>query len=270
MCNFTVLKTNYGEPHAQLIVGVVSIVVGKSLSILVDTPAAFYKVFYIDKPFDLSNATLLSFLWTRIAMLIEFIILIVPVFVLVYKLVEQTGENVHLCFLFGTCIVEIVIMVIYPRLIEPLTSSKEPIQEGELKSKIESLCKEVGFKPTKVVSEQGYSGDLHSNASASIDQICINKNLLIGHEDKQERLLAILCHELGHWKKAHLLKSTLIDTFYMIIFGVVLRKVIQEPGFLRNFGFHDESLFVSLVIFVRAWLVSFDLLLRIGLNWWSR
>ena len=85
-------------------------------------------------------------------MLIEFILLITPVFVLVYKLVELTGENVHFCFLFGTCIVEFVIMVIYPHLIDPLTSSKEPMQEGELKSKIEDLCMGVGFKPTKVLS----------------------------------------------------------------------------------------------------------------------
>ena len=56
----------------------------------------------------------------------------------------------------------------------------------------------------------------------------------------------------------------------MICFGMVLQKVIHAPGFLKNFGFHHESLFVSLVIFVRAWLVSFDPLLRVGLNWWSR
>ena len=111
-------------------------------------------------------------------MLLEFTILVVPVFVLVYKLVELTGENVHYCFLFGTCLVEFGIMVIYPRLIQPLTSSSKPIEEGELKQKIEDLCREVGFKPSKVLLEEGYSGDLHSNASASIDRICINKNML--------------------------------------------------------------------------------------------
>ena len=79
-----------------------------------------------------------------------------------------------------------------------------------------------------------------------------------------------MAHELGHWKESHLLKGSVIDTVYMVIFAAILQLLNNKASFLLSFGFHEESYFVSLGMFVWLFMVSLDPFLRIIMNWNSR
>lgn len=50
----------------------------------------------------------------------------------------------------------------------------------------------------------------------------LGKPLLKQHSAHCDEILAILAHEIGHWKESHLLKQTFVDTVYMVIFGLLL------------------------------------------------
>ena len=66
-----------------------------------------------------------------------------------------------------------------------------------------------------------------------------------------------MAHELCHWKQSHLVKSSLTDTLYMVLFGCLLSLVLNKPNFLAAFGFHETSFFVSLGLF--TWLYTVTL-----------
>ena len=68
----------------------------------------------------------------------------------------------------------------------------------------------------------------------------------------------------------HLYWSAVVDSFYMLIFGVLLSFIVNDANFLTAFGFFEPSYFASLGIFVWLYVQSLDLPLRIGLNWYSR
>ena len=108
----------------------------KAVEILFMTPWTAYDTFCIEVAHGMSKATLGSFLMMRVIMLVEFIMLPLPVFCFVAKVIEWSGDYIWLSFLVATSIVELFLVWIYPRVIKPLTSSKKPMPDkyGILKS----------------------------------------------------------------------------------------------------------------------------------------
>ena len=106
-----------------------------------------YDVFWIDKAFGMSEATPCSFVMSRVTMLLEFILLPLPVFVLVVKVMEWSGENLVLAFFLSTTLVEVILIWLHPRLIRPLTESRDPLPQkfNALRHEIEKLTSKVGF-----------------------------------------------------------------------------------------------------------------------------
>jgi len=106
--------------------------------------------------------------------------------------------------------------------------------------------------------EEADDGDLHSNASCSGNRIEINQMLLEHHDGHVQEILAILCHELGHWKEYHLYRSIPIDTMYMVIFALFLMPLVNNHILLASFGFKQESYIMSVMCAHLIFSVSFD------------
>ena len=108
--------------------------------------------------------------------------------------------------------------------------------------------------------------DMHSNASAYLGRICLNKNLLETFKDQPDEILAVLCHEFGHTKLNHLLKNTVVDMVYMLIFRLFLQVVMSDPNFLSAMGFEHKSLFATIALAIKMFQGSLDLFLRCVMN----
>ena len=101
----------------------------KSMDIIFFTPFSIYRVFWIDKPLGLSNANALSFIIGRIIILVQDLLLPMPVFLLIVKVVEWSGDYLTLVFFLATAFVEMIILWLYPRLIKPLTAKMTPLAD---------------------------------------------------------------------------------------------------------------------------------------------
>merc|ERR1719460_3031173 len=104
-------------------------------------------------------------------------------------------------------------MWIYPNFIQPLFNKFEALKDEELKTKIEDLAKEHKFPLTNLFQIDGSKRSSHSNAYFfgfwKWKRIVLYDTLLhLKHED----ILAILCHELGHWKFNHVNFNLLISS----------------------------------------------------------
>ena len=110
----------------------------RTVEILLYTPWSLYDVFWIDKAYGMSKATPCSFVMSRVTMLLEFILLPLPIFILVVKVMEWSGESLVLAFFLCTTLVEVIIIWLHPRLIRPLTQSLHPLPE-----KFESMSHEI-------------------------------------------------------------------------------------------------------------------------------
>ena len=113
-------------------------------------------------------------------------------------------------------------------------------------------------------------GDLHSNAVTTQKSIRLGDTLLEHHKGHNEEIIGIVAHELGHWKKNHLLKIAILNMFYMLIFGLIMIPVIDRDQFLASFNIYMESYFMTMVLYILFYLRSFDIPIRLFINWRSR
>ena len=90
----------------------------------------------------MSKATACSFVMERVSMLTEFLLLKLPVFALIVKVIEWSGSYLVLVLFCATTFVELVIIWLYPKVIAPLTASYTalPDKYAQLKEKMQILC----------------------------------------------------------------------------------------------------------------------------------
>lgn len=98
-------------------------------------------------------------------------------------------------------------------------------------------AKKVGISDNKILLEKSFQYDVHVNASTFLGKIHLGEPLFRAHGSKPAEIMAILSHELGHYKLGHLNWSLVVDTVYMVIYGTIISFLINDSVFLRGFGF---------------------------------
>jgi len=178
--------------------------------------------------------------------------LLVPALIWVVK---STGDRFYLyCWAFVQTLI-FAFMWIYPNFIQPLFNKFEALKDEELKAKIEDLAKEHKFPLTNLFQIDGSKRSSHSNAYFfgfwKWKRIVLYDTLLhLKHDD----ILAILCHELGHWKFNHVNFNLLISSAHIFslfwLFGTVMYSGETSQNIVRQFGYGEaNAVMVLLTIF---------------------
>lgn len=134
---------------------------------------------------------------------------------------------------------QVVMMSIYPTLIQPCFNKVEPLKDGPLRTRIEELAASLEYPLKKLYEIDGSTRSAHSNAYQY--GFCNNKHIVLFdtllQTSSEDEIEAIVAHELGHWRLSHVLKMLFISVahsaFTMFLYGFALRF---EPLF-RAFGF---------------------------------
>jgi STE24 endopeptidase len=216
----------------------------------------------IKKSFGFSKATPTQFLIDRFMGVISLTISFVPLIIFGDFVVINFKKHIALAFFLGTFIGKSYQLWITPYINLWLEDKKVDFPEDkmELRRKIVNLAIEIGYPDpdNKIFLTESRGGDLHSNASVDSRNINISKELLQHHEGHDEEILAIVGHELGHWKQNHIYWYGLADLLYMTICGVCFQFVVDNPVLLRAFGFSQYSTFITIYLFYKCYSCSLD------------
>lgn len=132
-----------------------------------------------------------------------------------------------------------IMQVIYPKFIAPLFNKFSPLEEGELKSQIDALLKKTGFVSGGLFVMDESKRSKHSNAYftgfGKSKRIVLYDTLI--KSLSIDELVAVLGHELGHFKLKHILKRLLIVIPMEFVIMFVLYKFAQYPAMYNGFGF---------------------------------
>eukprot|EP00415_Alexandrium_ostenfeldii_P001580 UN1580 len=171
-------------------------------------------------------------------------------------IVHYFGSSFYI-YLWAVCqALMLAMMWVYPNVIQPIFNKFETLKDDDLRQKIEDLAGEVNFPLTKLFQIDGSTRSSHSNAYFfgfwKYKRIVLYDTLL---HLKQEDILAILCHELGHWKFGHTLVNLCISSGHIFVlfwlFGAVMYSGDMSQDIVRQFGFGDtKAVMVSLMIFM--------------------
>ncbi|MBI5967268.1 MAG: M48 family metallopeptidase [Deltaproteobacteria bacterium] len=146
--------------------------------------------------------------------------------------------------------VEFLIIWLYPVIIAPLFNRFAPIENKELEQSIATLMGKVGLRAKGVFRMDASKRSKHTNAYftgiAKSKRIVLFDTLLESHTS--EEILAVLAHEIGHWKKKHVQKELILAEFLSLIGFYVVAKLLDWPLMYQTFGFKDPIPYGGLLL----------------------
>jgi len=159
----------------------------------------------------------------------------------------------------------------YTSLIVPLFNKLTPLEEGELKTAIEEMAEKAGFKLADVFVMDGSKRSTKANAYFSglgpKKKIILYDTLL--QELETEEVVAVLAHEIGHYRKKHIYKGLAMTLIQLLIMTFLLGKALAMPQFSQALGVQHMSFHMGLLAFALLYTpISF--VLDIFMNLFSR
>ena len=164
---------------------------------------------------------------------------------------DKAGPNAWLYCWIATTGFTLFMQFIAPTWIMPLFNQFTPLEEGELRSAIMSYAQSVNYPLTNLFVMDGSKRSTKSNAFFT--GFGKNKRIalfdtLIENQTVGE-LVAVLAHEIGHYKKKHILQSMIISIAHMGVMFYLLSIFLNHEGLFTAFYMDDMSTYAGLIFF---------------------
>ncbi|OAY73710.1 CAAX prenyl protease [Ananas comosus] len=216
---------------------------------ITDLPFSLYSNFVIESRHGFNKQTLGLFIRDIIKGIGLSIILGPPIVSAIIYIVQKGGPYLAI-YLWGFMFVlSILMMTLYPILIAPLFNKFTPLPEGELREKIEKLAASLKFPLKKLFVVDGSTRSSHSNAymyGFFNNKRIVLYDTLVQQCKNTEEIVAVIAHELGHWKLNHTMYSfiavqhTVIPVQHLVSFGLNLVSrafEFQADAFAKKLGY---------------------------------
>ena len=219
-------------------------------STLISLPFSIFATFVTEQKFGFNKTTVKTFVGDQIKSLMLTVILFGLLLSIVLVIFEYSSYAWLVCWLAVT-IFTISITFIAPAWIMPIFNKFTPLENSELRTRIENYAANVNFKFKNIFIIDGSKRSSHSNAFftgfGSTKRIALFDTLIKEHSD--DEILAILGHEIGHYKLKHIHMSTFIGIITTGIIFFILSIVIKLDTLYEAFGMDYQSIYSGLIFF---------------------
>ena len=222
---------------------------------LLNLPFQIYDTFVIEERFGFNKTTPKTFVVDQIKGILLGSILGIPLLALVLW-IFGTVENAWLWAWLAFTGFQLLMTYLAPSLILPLFNKFEPMEDGELKSRIQDMAKDCDFPLTEIHVMDGSKRSTKSNAFftgfGKRKKIALFDTLIENHSI--DELLGVLAHEIGHFKKKDIIQRMIFSFVQTAVIFFLLGVVTsQESVFARSlfdaFGVSEISTYAGLVFF---------------------
>lgn len=238
---------------------------------ITDLPFSLYSTFVIEARHGFNKQTVWLFFWDIIKGIFLSVIIGPPIVAAIIIIVQKGGPYLAI-YLWGFMFVlSLVMMTLFPILIAPLFNKFTPLPEGELRESIEKLASSLTFPLKKLFVVDGSTRSSHSNAYMygffKNKRIVLYDTLI--QQCKTEEVVAVIAHELGHWKLNHTMYSFIaVQILTFLQFGGYT-LVRNSSDLFKSFGFDTQPVLIGLIIFQHT-VIPLQHLVSFALNLVSR
>uniref|UniRef100_A0A8B9LMH1 CAAX prenyl protease n=1 Tax=Astyanax mexicanus TaxID=7994 RepID=A0A8B9LMH1_ASTMX len=267
-------------PEYEISQSLVFLMLATLFSAFTGLPWSLYNTFVIEEKHGFNQQTLGFFLKDALKKFAVTQCILLPVTSLLLYIIKIGGDYFFIYAWLFTLIVSLVLVTIYADYIAPLFDKFTPLPDGELKTDIESMSKSISFPLTKIYVVEGSKRSSHSNAyfygffknkrivlfdtlledysplnqsgegEAATEQK--EESEVSGDESKPKpknkkqgcsnpEVLAVLGHELGHWKLGHTIKNIIISQMNSFLCFFLFAALIGRKELFLAFGFNDSQ-----------------------------
>jgi STE24 endopeptidase len=220
--------------------------IGVALSI-VSLPFAWYAQFKLEDRFGFNTTTLKTWVLDRLKGLLLAVLLGFPLLALVLKVIEWTGPNWWIWAATVVIVFQLLLLLIAPVVIMPLFNRFTPLPAGSLRERLFALARRTGFPTRSIEVMDGSKRSRHSNAFFTgfgrFRKIVLFDTLVA--QLAEPELESVLAHEIGHYKKRHVMKLLGVSIFGVFIGFAAVAWLAHQHWFCRAFGFEYHAGFAA-------------------------
>jgi len=241
------------------------------ISYLLDLPTNLYETFRIETKFGFNRMTLSLYFKDLLKSWLITLLVLPPMILLVLWLMTHAGAYWWLSVWVVWMTFSLVMLWAYPAFIAPLFNKFTPLEDVELKQRIENLLHRNGFSSQGIFVMDGSKRSGHGNAYfaglGNQKRIVFFDTLLEGLTHREVE--AVLAHEIGHFKHRHVQKRIVMVAIISLANLALLGWLMQQSWFYQGLGVSTPSTHTALMLFMLIMPV-FTFFLNPIMAWASR
>lgn len=256
----------------SIVLQTILFVVGLSLvSSVLDIPFDYYATFRIEEKYGFNKTTRRVYWLDTVKELLLSLVLGCVLLALVVWFYTWAGPYFWLYAWGAVTVFSVFMAMFYSQLIVPLFNKQTPLQEGSLRDKIRAFAEKVGFKLDNIYVIDGSKRSTKANAYFTglgpKKRVVLYDTLI--DDLTEEEIVAVLAHEIGHYRKRHTLRSMGVSILQMGIILWLFSLCVNCAALSEALG--GDRTYFQLGLIAFAILYSpVSLVLGIGMNVWSR
>ncbi len=214
-------------------------------------PFSLYSTFVIEEKYGFNKTTFKTWVLDKVkGALIGAVLGSLILFAFIW-LVDTLKEDFWIWFWGGISLFSLGIQFFYTTLLMPLFNKLQPLEAGELRSAIEAYSTKVGFPLGNIMVMDGSKRSTKANAFfsgfGSQKRIVLYDTLIA--QMSQPEILSVLAHEVGHYKRRHIILGTILGMLNIGLMLFVLSRFILLPELSAALGAATPSIHLSLIAF---------------------
>lgn len=218
---------------------------------ILSTPFSYYHTFVIEEEFGFNKTTKKTFFTDKIKGWVMSVILGGGILALIIWFYQITGKHFWLYAWGFVAVFTIFMNMFYTKLIVPIFNKQSPLEEGSLKTKIETYAAKAGFNLENIFVIDGSKRSTKANAYfsgfGSQKQVTLYDTLI--NDLDEDEILAVLAHEVGHYKHKHIIFNLSASILLTGVTLYLLSLFINIPEFSMAIGVDQPSFHAGLITF---------------------
>ncbi|WP_289021170.1 M48 family metallopeptidase [uncultured Salegentibacter sp.] len=218
---------------------------------ILTTPFSWYSTFVIEEKYGFNKTTKKTFFLDKIKGWLMMAVLGGGILALIVWFYQFAGNDFWWYAWILVAVFSVFLNMFYAKLIVPLFNKQSPLEEGSLRNKIETYAASVGFKLDNIFIIDGSKRSTKANAYfsgfGSEKRITLFDTLVKDLEE--EEIVAVLAHEVGHYKKNHILVNLVASIVTTGFTLWLLSLFVGSPVLSQALGVEEPSFHIGLIAF---------------------
>ncbi|WP_299252042.1 M48 family metallopeptidase [uncultured Lacinutrix sp.] len=238
---------------------------------ILTTPFSYYKTFVIEEKFGFNKTTKKLFIADKIKGWLMMVVVGGAILALLTWFYQTTGNTFWMYAWALIAVFTLFMNLFYSRLIVPLFNKQTPLESGSLRDAISNYAKTVGFNLDKIYVIDGSKRSTKANAYfsgfGSEKRVTLYDTLI--NDLEEEEIVAVLAHEVGHYKKKHIIFNLVASLLLTGFTLYILSLLISNPLLSEALGVSKPSFHIGLIAFGILYS-PISTITGLIMNWFSR
>ncbi|KKA27857.1 hypothetical protein TD95_003251, partial [Thielaviopsis punctulata] len=239
---------------------------------IMSLPSSIYGTFVLEEKFGFNKITPKLFVTDFIKANILTVVFVPPILAGFLAIIQKTGDKFFLFLSLFTAGLQVFMVAVYPTLIQPLFNKLSPLKEGTLKTKVEALSTKLKFPLHELFVIDGSKRSAHSNAyffGLPWKKYIVLYDTML-EKSADEEVVAVLAHELGHFKLGHTLSNAIIGQTHLFVIYTMFSAFVHNTSLYNAFGFYaQQPIIIGFLLFSDV-LTPTDSMMKLMMNVISR